>query len=296
MLQLDFINVGYGDAILVREDGVFSMLIDCGSPTTDARDPASPRITAADFLREAGVTRLDLLVLTHLHIDHIGTFAEIAAQVEVGAFWTPYLPARKLWRADDATLRPLQHGMREFLAGLCALQSQNTAMRAIETPETVRLTGALAAEIDFSYRYLPLRQRRTLDDALSGRPDRHEVTLWRRYMNAAGPILTLCYHGKRAVLPADVVGHLWHARPLPPCHVLKAPHHGCEYSVTERLLGALRPDIIVVSASSDRKHDRPDPESVALMRRHAGQVRFTDAVRLGAFAGPAHRCVTVTIP
>ena len=34
MLALDFINVGYGDAILVRDtSAAFSMLVDCGDIT-----------------------------------------------------------------------------------------------------------------------------------------------------------------------------------------------------------------------------------------------------------------------
>ena len=71
MLVLDFINVGNGDAILVREmdGGVqrFAMLVDCGHDALqrddhpELGDPNSRRIYAGDFLRKNGVTHLDIL-------------------------------------------------------------------------------------------------------------------------------------------------------------------------------------------------------------------------------------------
>ena len=65
-MTLDFINVGYGDAILIRS-GSSTMLVDCGDWTVGDGGPDSQRISAADFLRQEGIETLDLLVLTHLH-------------------------------------------------------------------------------------------------------------------------------------------------------------------------------------------------------------------------------------
>ena len=69
-MTLDFINVGYGDAILIRS-GSFTMLVDCGDWTVGDGGPDSQRISAADFLRQEGIDTLDLLVLTHLRKRHI---------------------------------------------------------------------------------------------------------------------------------------------------------------------------------------------------------------------------------
>ena len=95
MLLVDFINVGYGDAILVRDtDAAFSMLVDCGDVTVGDIGPGSRRITAADFLRQEGIHTLDLLVLTHLHRDHSGGLAQLLQTVRVKEFWCSYLPGR----------------------------------------------------------------------------------------------------------------------------------------------------------------------------------------------------------
>lgn len=55
MLLVDFINVGYGDAILLREtETPFAMLVDCGDARIGRSRPDGRRITAADYLRREG--------------------------------------------------------------------------------------------------------------------------------------------------------------------------------------------------------------------------------------------------
>jgi len=84
MLLVDFINVGYGDAILLREtETPFAMLVDCGHDSLErddhppVEDPRSCRIFAGDFLRSQGVAHLDILLVTHFHRDHIGGLGRV---------------------------------------------------------------------------------------------------------------------------------------------------------------------------------------------------------------------------
>ena len=102
MLVLDFINVGNGDSILVREIAAgrtrFSMLVDCGHDNLvrddhpPLEDERSCRIYAGDFLREQGVERLDLLLITHFHRDHIGGLGRVLDQVAVDELAATYIP------------------------------------------------------------------------------------------------------------------------------------------------------------------------------------------------------------
>lgn len=61
--SIEFIDVGQGDAALVECDGRY-MLIDGGDES--AGD------TVYSFLEERGIQHLDILVLSHMHADHIG--------------------------------------------------------------------------------------------------------------------------------------------------------------------------------------------------------------------------------
>lgn len=74
---VSFLDVGQGDAILLRGPGGEVILVD-GGP-----DPAVLR----DHLRRAGVRRIDLLVVSHLHADHVGGL--VGLRVPVARLWHP---------------------------------------------------------------------------------------------------------------------------------------------------------------------------------------------------------------
>ncbi len=67
LLQVLFIDVGQGAAVLVKADGVVGM-IDTGDGRTN--------LTA--ILQKQGLKRLDFIVLTHGHEDHTGGFIQVA--------------------------------------------------------------------------------------------------------------------------------------------------------------------------------------------------------------------------
>ena len=67
-LRIFFIDVGGGQATLLVAPSGRSMLIDAGYPGFEGRD--ATRI--ADTAKRAGVSRLDVLLVTHHHRDHVG--------------------------------------------------------------------------------------------------------------------------------------------------------------------------------------------------------------------------------
>ncbi|HLS50007.1 MAG TPA: ComEC/Rec2 family competence protein [Actinomycetaceae bacterium] len=67
-------DVGQGSAFVVRSAPRAAVLIDTGAPESGV-DRCLTRL---------GIRRLDLLVLTHLHLDHVGGMAEAVAGREVG--------------------------------------------------------------------------------------------------------------------------------------------------------------------------------------------------------------------
>jgi competence protein ComEC len=93
-LKVTMIDVGQGDSILVEFPGRKTMLIDGGgfpdSPFDVGEKVVSP------LLWRKGIKRLDVLVLTHPHPDHLAGLAAVAGN----------FPVREFWEADPAPDEP----------------------------------------------------------------------------------------------------------------------------------------------------------------------------------------------
>ena len=81
-LQIYSIDVEGGQATLIVTPSRQSVLVDTGWPDFDDRD--ADRIVAA--AKRAGVKRLDYVVITHYHRDHVGGAEQLAAKIKIGAF------------------------------------------------------------------------------------------------------------------------------------------------------------------------------------------------------------------
>ncbi len=123
-LDIYFIDVeGGGSTLIVTPQGQ-SVLMDAGYGGFEDRDPA--RIEHV-IRREAGLSRLDYVLTSHYHTDHVGGLAALAKRVEIGAFLDhgdpveDTAPARALWdqyvAATGARRRVAKPGERLPLDG-----------------------------------------------------------------------------------------------------------------------------------------------------------------------------------
>jgi beta-lactamase superfamily II metal-dependent hydrolase len=76
------IDVEGGQATLLVSPTRASLLVDTGWPGNDGRD--AQRIQAA--MRDAGIDRIDHVLITHFHTDHVGGVPELVKRVPVGEF------------------------------------------------------------------------------------------------------------------------------------------------------------------------------------------------------------------
>ena len=79
-LSVHYIDVGQGDSIFLACGGEY-MLIDAGE--TDSDD------TVIHYLNNLDIDRLDLVVATHAHSDHIGEMDDVLNAVPADTIWYP---------------------------------------------------------------------------------------------------------------------------------------------------------------------------------------------------------------
>lgn len=83
VLDIYWIDVEGGASTLIVTAQGQSLLVDTGYAGLDERDPA--RIEHV-VRREAGLTRLDYVLTSHFHADHVGGLASVAKRIPVGTF------------------------------------------------------------------------------------------------------------------------------------------------------------------------------------------------------------------
>lgn len=86
-VEVHYIDVKQGDCIFIESDGQ-NMLIDCGESSE------ADEVTA--YLQEHNISRINYLVGTHPHSDHMGGMSAIVDNFEIDNFYMPYLSDDKM--------------------------------------------------------------------------------------------------------------------------------------------------------------------------------------------------------
>lgn len=315
MLVLDFINVGNGDSTLVREiengEQKFAMLVDCGHDSLvrddhpGELDPRSRRIYAGDFLKEQGIARLDKVLLTHFHRDHVGGLGRVLECVTADELLATYLPPAGVPSlepdGDNGLPKAARNAVRcaDLYAGALR-EHPGRVGRMTELSgtrmERLRLTEELTMDILFGDAALYRRQREVYDAVFRGERNAYDLLHWAKCMNVSSLRQRLYYHGREIVLGGDFYAHMWETESAAPCDILKAPHHASLSSTTRKLLKMLQPETIVVSVAAGRPDERPHPYIISLMREFTEDVHFTDAVDIPGLVNPVfHESVHIEI-
>src|SRR5579871_2457923 len=107
-LRIYFVDVEGGQATLFVTPKGQSLLIDTGWPDNDGRD--ADRIVAA--AKSAGIQKIDYVLITHFHEDHVGGAPQLAERFPVGTFIdhgenreNTDAPTEKVWQAYQELLK-----------------------------------------------------------------------------------------------------------------------------------------------------------------------------------------------
>ena len=90
-LFVHFISVGHGDAIFLEFPNGSNMLVDGGKPEDGGK--------VAGYIQDLGYSRVDIILWTHIHPDHIGGLPKVIESLEAGEIWAcPYYEDTPLYR------------------------------------------------------------------------------------------------------------------------------------------------------------------------------------------------------
>jgi competence protein ComEC len=321
VLKITFINVGYGDAILLESgEGAFRIFID-GGGDEEFVPPLTGKIRSSTYLERLGITELDLLVITHFHEDHVcGIEPFVMNGGRVRELWTPWRVPCNLWgvypglsgrdipgEAGPPCPDGLSGSSKKFLD---ALNSYNRIY------EKLSRDGCLVKEIASPLYGHPLPPGITVDvlapsPALASFFSGALESLYRaggddfaarlsaldRKMNDFSVVLRFVHGGLGILLPGDACPsaeamNMWDKSRLK-AHVLKLAHHGQEDSVSGDFIRAVAPQIVVTCVSGDRRYNSANPLVYEEIKRAAPGITpefvFTDRVPLAYERCPLSR-------
>jgi competence protein ComEC len=240
------LDVGQGDATLVRFPDGSAWLIDAGGSLGGRFDPGARIVAPA--LRAQGVDQLAALVLTHGDADHAGGAAGLI----------PLIPPARVWEGVPVP------GLAALDAARRAATDANAVWGTLTAGTQSRIAGADVRVLNPAATDW-MRQKPRNDDSV---------------------VLEIAFGGVSLVLPGDagpaieaaLAGALSPAR----LRVQKAAHHGTRTSSTPAFLDAVAPAIVLVSAGRGNRHGHPAPAVVARVLAHGAALYRTD--RDGAIA------------
>ncbi|MGN8690383.1 ComEC/Rec2 family competence protein [Atopobiaceae bacterium HCP3S3_F7] len=231
-LTVRFLDVGQGDSELVELPDGKLMLIDAGT------QDAGPTVVRA--VRDLGRTRIDYLVATHPHADHIGGMAEVLHAFDVGEVWAPAVAANT----------------RTFEAFLDAVEDKGLTIRAGSRGKDIVAPGTAGYDV----------QVLGPSDSLSSE-DLNDYSLVIRVRFGSTSFL-FTGDAPKDEIRADAREHV---------DVLKVAHHGSDTGTDASLAAQLSPRIAVISYGIDNDYGHPTQRVLDALAASGAQVLGTGA-------------------
>jgi competence protein ComEC len=238
--RITVLDVGQGDAILVEGGRGGRMLVDGGPDPGRLLVELDRRLPPWD-------RRIDILVLTHPHEDHVAGMPLLLDRYRIG-------------RIYETGMRGPGPGYRAFAKDL---------ERPGAPPHGLLATGASIGLDGIRLHVLwPDPGRVPLEPPDAGRG-----------INDVSVVLLGEVAGRRFLLTGDVeddVDPLLATRGLPPVDILKVAHHGSATASTPAFLDAVHPRVAIVSAGAGNPYGHPARSTIERLQGTGAKVLRTD--------------------
>lgn len=248
--RLSFIDVGQGSAVLLHSKSGQSILYDCGPPSAAA--------AISNYCKSLGIEKLDLLIISHMHEDHYGSFEKLAEELKIEAVLLP----------DDTNVDK-EHSREEraYFAALANLRSQSKSKGIQE----LRLCAGSTLELGG----MRLNFINTAFEAGS-------------MGNEGSCLLSVELNGRIALLLGDMTSEHW---PLINTSlkgeipgVIQFPHHGSKDGLPVDLKH-LQADAVVMQMAPSNRYGHP----------HLSVLKSLETLQLPYFRSDLDACIEVRI-
>ena len=273
-MQITIINVGYGDAILFQSSGGFTALLDGGSASESEFSGDPYRIRAADYMRRENVTKLDAVLISHIHEDHVCGLEPIFEMCSVKQLYVPYpvepfLQGCELRPAPDAfrSVPLYTNALNAYRRILLRAMKAGTAVTVVGPGDTLRLGPELNAKV-LAPKARNIREYMELvEQAYASAGQESAVTELLTKLDAMSNRTSTLLRFETAKIvflsAADSCPREWDELPsssLKDGNVLKLPHHGQIDSISEQFMKDMPLEYVITTASSDRRYNSANAE------------------------------------
>jgi len=229
-VSVHFIDVGQGDTSFVELPGDRSMLIDTG--TYEYGD------TICDYINALGYNKIDYVVATHPHADHIGAMAQVFREFDIINVYMPNaVTDSKTFEMFLDAVEDEGCNVVEAKAGVEILKEDNLSIKMLAPKkESYDNLNDYSAIVKLTY----------------GEAD---------YLFTGDAEAAV----EKTLLGDDIEAE-----------VFKAGHHGSSTSNTEDFIRKVDPEIAVISCGADNSYGHPHRETLALFEEYGVEVFRTD--------------------
>ncbi len=237
-LTVTYFDVGQGDAALIQTPNGANVLIDTGvwRPGYNAG-----KSIILPHLQAEGITKLDAVILSHPHADHIGGILELMRSMPIDA----------IYNSGFAYDSRLYENYLELADSLKIPVSSVTAGDVLP--------------IDGSVLFLVLGPE---GGRFNADPNQHSI------------VLEVVYNSTEFLFTGDADEHqeqrlLDNYSGLLDTDVLKVAHHGSRTSSSDEFISVSSPEISVISLAAQNRFNHPHPEAIRRIRSSETQLLFT---------------------
>lgn len=266
-LQINFLDVGQGDCIVIELPDDKTMMIDTGD-TSNANEQV-----ISEFLASNNITYIDYFLLTHSDEDHVGNADWLIDNYAVRYIFRPnvYSVHSKTDDLPETFNRKVTGGFKcntvcysDFL--ISAYNEQDCTIEYFNKDSDFTNTMTCNGEsMTYTFDFLtPVAKR---EDVKYGDPNNYS------------PIMTLEYAGKKVMFTGDAEEDMIEEF----CEnygddinvdILKVGHHGSENATTDEFVADIDPEYAVIQCGKGNDYGHPHKDALDRLILHDSQMKI----------------------